>query len=76
MRLFIGILSAIIILTGAVLTVLALWDIQPISWSIIWRSGMTIAIVCVTFLVLWLVRVLFFKKDPFNLNKRGKTSQF
>ncbi|MBD8388778.1 hypothetical protein [Dysgonomonas sp. BGC7] len=72
MRLFIGVLSAVIILTGATLTVLALWNIQPISWSIIWRSGATIAIVCITFLILWLVRVLFFKKDPFNTNKLNK----
>ena len=63
MKIFIGILSAVIILTGATLTVLALWDIQPISLSIILRSGATIAIVCVTFFVLWLIRVLFFKKD-------------
>ena len=69
MKLFIGILSTIIILTGATLTVLALWDIQPISWSIIWRSGATIAIACITFLILWLVRVLFFKKDMFGKNK-------
>lgn len=69
MKLFIGILSTVIILTGATLTVLALWDIQPISWNIIWRSGATIAIACITFLILWLVRVLFFKKDPFNKDK-------
>lgn len=66
MKLFIGIISAIIILTGATLTILALWNIQPISWSIIWRSGATIAIACTTFLVLWLIRVLFFKKDLFK----------
>lgn len=69
MKIFIGILSAVIILTGATLTVLALWDIQPISLSIVLRSGATIAIVCVTFFVLWLIRVLFFKKDLFNSNK-------
>lgn len=66
MKVFIGILSTIIILTGATLTVLALWDIQPISWSVIWRSGATIAIVCGTLLVLWLIRILFFKKDLFR----------
>jgi hypothetical protein len=69
MKIFIGILSAVIILTGATLTVLALWDIQPISLSIILRSGATIAIVCVTCFALWLIRVLFFKKDLFNSNK-------
>lgn len=68
MKLFIGILSTIIILTGATLTVLALWNIQPISWSIIWRSGATIAIFCATFLILWLIRVLFFRKNLFKKN--------
>lgn len=63
MKTFIGIISAIIILTGATLTVLALWDIQPISWSIIWRSGATIAILCGTFLILWLIRILFFRNN-------------
>lgn len=72
MRVFIGIISAIIILTGATLTVLALWDIKPIEWGIIWRSGVTIGIITITLLVLWLVRVLFFKKDPFNLNNKNK----
>ncbi|NDV79473.1 hypothetical protein [Dysgonomonas sp. 511] len=71
MKFFIGVISAVIILTGATLTVLALWDIQPISWSIIWRSGATIAIVCITALVMWLVRVLFFKKDPFRSRKEN-----
>lgn len=71
MRLFIGILSAILILTGATLTILALWNIQPISWSIIWRSGATIAIACVTFLVIWIIKFLFFRKELFNKNKEN-----
>lgn len=71
MRLFIGVLATIIILTGATLTVLALWNIQPISWDIIWRSGITIAIICITSLILWLVKVLFFRKDPFNRNNQS-----
>ena len=76
MRLFIGILSAVIILTGATLTVLALWGIKPIEWGIIWRSGATIAIACITFLVMWLVKALFFKKDPFNIDKNNKKNQY
>ncbi|MDU1889403.1 MAG: hypothetical protein E6767_01830 [Dysgonomonas sp.] len=72
MRIFFGVLASIVILTGATLTVLALWNIQPISWDIIWRSGITIAIVCITFLILWLVKVLFFPKDTFNKNNKGE----
>lgn len=69
MKIFIGIVSAVIILTGATLTVLALWGIKPIEWGIIWRSGATIAIACITFLIMWLVKALFFQKDPFKANK-------
>lgn len=72
MKIFIGVLSTIIILTGATLTILALWGITPIEWQHIWKTGVSIAIVCVTFLILWLVRILFFKKDPFNPSKGNK----
>jgi hypothetical protein len=72
MKFFIGIVSAVIILTGATLTVLALWGIKPIEWGIIWRSGATIAIACITFLIMWLVKALFFQKDPFKTNKNNK----
>lgn len=72
MKIFIGIVSAVIILTGATLTVLALWGIKPIEWGIIWRSGATIAIACITFLIMWLVKALFFQKDPFKSNKNNK----
>ncbi|WP_029906146.1 hypothetical protein [Prevotella sp. 10(H)] len=72
MKAFIGILSAVIILTGATLTVLALWDIQPISLGMVLRSGATIAIICITFFILWLIRILFFKKEPFNGDKKNR----
>lgn len=71
MKMFIGVITTIVILTGATLTVLALWGITPIQWAHIWKTGVTIAIVCITALIMWLVRVLFFKKDPFNVHKRS-----
>ncbi len=63
MKIFIGILSAILVLTGATLTILALWDIYPISWTLIIKSVLTIAIVCTTGLLLWLIKALFLKRD-------------
>jgi hypothetical protein len=72
MKFFIGIVLAVIILTGATLTVLALWGIKPIEWGIIWRSGATIAIACITFLIMWLVKALFFQKDLFKADKNNK----
>lgn len=69
MKVFIGIFSSIIVLTGATLTVLALWGITPIEWTHIWKTGVTIAIVCVTSLIMWLLRLLFLKKEPTTENK-------
>ena len=69
MKYFVGFLLGLIIFSGATLTVLALWGITPIEWSHIWRTGISIAIVSVTFLFLWLIYVFFFKKDPFKSKK-------
>lgn len=66
MRALTGILITIIVLTGATLTVLALWGIQPISWTIVWKSGLTIGIVCVVVLLMYLLYFLFFKNYQKN----------
>jgi len=71
MRLLIGIFATLFILTGAVLTVLALWGIQPISWVIVWKSGLTIIILGVTSVIISIIYYFFLKKDPFN-KIRGK----
>ena len=76
MRLLIGILTTIIVLTGATLTVLALWGIQPISWQIVWKSGVTIAIACGTALLIYLFYYLFFKDYSYNKNKGNRTNPF
>lgn len=72
MRLLIGILTTIIVLTGATLTVLALWGIQPISWQIVWKSGVTIAVVCGTGLLIYLFYYIFFKDYSYNKDKRNR----
>lgn len=72
MRLLIGILATIIVLTGATLTVLALWGIQPISWEIVWKAGATIAIICGTALLVYLFYYLFFKKYSYNKNNNNR----
>lgn len=71
MRLLIGILTSMIVLTGATLTVLALWGIQPISWQIVWKSGITIAVVCGTGLLIYLFYYIFFKDYSYNKDKRN-----
>lgn len=66
MKVFIGILITIIVLTGATLTMLAMWNIYPISWIIVLKSGATIAIVCTTIFLIWLISRIFFYKKVFN----------
>lgn len=76
MRSLIGILATIIVLTGAILTVLALWGIQPISWQIVWKSAATIGIVCGTGLLIYLFYYLFFKKYSDNKTKSNRYDSF
>lgn len=63
MKLFFGTLSAVLIVAGAIITLLAVWGIQPISWIIVLKALLTVAIVCVAFLLLWLIKTIFFKKE-------------
>lgn len=69
MKVFIGALAAIIVLTGATLTLFSMWDIYPISWIFVLKAGLTVAIVCATILLLWLIKTIFFQKDIFNKHK-------
>jgi len=66
MRLLIGITMALFIVTGAVLTILALWGVQPISWTIVWKAGLTIVIAGVTSIIVSIIYYFFIKKDPFH----------
>lgn len=68
MRTLSGIIITIVVLTGAILTILALWGIQPISWVIVWKSGATIGIISVTAVLIYLVNFLFFKNFKKNKN--------
>ncbi len=68
MKIFVGILSVLIILALGIIGVLAVWGIYPVSWEIIWKSGITLLLVSVTFAVLWLVVTLFLKREKYNEN--------
>lgn len=70
MRLLIGITIALFIITGAVLTILALWGIQPISWTIVWKSGLTIFIAGATSIIISIIYYFFIKRYPFNRKNR------
>lgn len=66
MRLLLGVIATVIVVTGAVLTILAIWGVQPVSWEIVWKSGVTIAVLCVSVLVVCLFYYIFFKKYSEN----------
>ena len=59
MRTSIGLILILLIITGATLIVLAVWGIQPISWTVVWKSGVTIAIVGAVLLLVSVVKLLF-----------------
>ncbi|MDR3141727.1 MAG: hypothetical protein LBU37_08395 [Tannerellaceae bacterium] len=61
MRVFIGILVTFVVITGAILTILALWGVLPISWTIVWKSGITILIAFGMLLLAYLCYIVFFK---------------
>lgn len=67
MRKVIGTVLILLIVTGTVLTILALWGIQPISWSVVWRSGASVIIFGVALALVSLINVLFL--PPSNKNK-------
>lgn len=69
MKVFLGILSVLVVLTGAILTLVSMWDIYPISWVFVLKSGLTVLIVSSVIILLWLISKIFFPKDIFNKNK-------
>lgn len=70
MKVFLGILSVLIVLTGAVLTLVSMWDIYPISWIFVLKSGLTVLTVCTAVLLLWLISKIFFPKDFMNKDNK------
>ncbi len=76
MKLIIGILALIIILTGATLIVLALWGIQPFSLEVLWKSGLTIGIVSGTAIAIYMLYCLFFKRYSHNKDKGDKAHPY
>lgn len=71
MKTIFGVLIVLFIITGAALTVLALWGVQPISWGMVWRSGATVMIVGVMCLLLWFVKILFFSSTFMGKKNKG-----
>lgn len=65
MKIVLGILSVLIILVGAILTLVSMWDIYPISWIFVLKMGLTILVISTTVLLIWLISKIFFPKDIF-----------
>lgn len=66
MKYFIGILVTLIILAGGTLGILAIWDIYPVSWTLIWKVLATILATSVIFTLLAIVISTFFKKEKYD----------
>jgi len=63
MKAFIGIFSILLLLTAGTLAVLAIWNLYPVSWEIIWKSGVSLLLASVVLALLWQLVVVFLKKE-------------
>lgn len=63
MKAFLGILSILILLAAGTLAVLAIWGIYPVSWTLIWKTGVSLLLASAVLSTLWLVVVTFLKKE-------------
>lgn len=63
MKRLLGVLSALCVLAGAIFTILAVWNVYSISWVIVVKIAITIGVVCLTLLLGWLIKIIFFKGD-------------
>lgn len=63
MKVFIGIFSILLLLTAGTLAVLAVWEIYPVSWDIIWKSGVSILLGSAVLSLFWLLVTTFLKKE-------------
>lgn len=70
MKIFIGGLAGLFVLIGAILTLVSMWDIYPISWVFILKMGLTLVVLCCTIVLIWLISRIFFPKDLFSKNKK------
>lgn len=72
MKYFIGIIVALLVLGGALLGILAIWDISLVSWDLVWKVGLSIVIFMALMAVAVMVWGAFFKSDKYD--KQGNNS--
>jgi len=72
MKIIIGIVTILFVITGAVLTILAIWGVQPISWTIVLKWGITIAVAGVTAIIVSLLYLFFVRNERFGGSKKDK----
>lgn len=63
MKTFIGIFVTLLILAGGTLVALAIWDIHPVSWELIWKTGLTLIVSSVVLSLVWQAGYTFFRKE-------------
>lgn len=66
MKYFIGFFITLLILAGGTLGVLAIWDIYPVSWTLIWKVLLTILAVSVILTLVAMSFATFFKKERYD----------
>ena len=66
MKIFLGIVSVLVVLAAAILGTLAIWGIYPVSLDIIVKAFITLILISVALALLWLFMALFFKKEKYQ----------
>ena len=63
MKYFWGAIISIVLLALAVLGILAIWGIYPVSGDIIGKTLLTVLVTFIAFIILWVCMTFFFKKE-------------
>lgn len=66
MKYFIGLLVVLLILAGGTLGVLAIWNIYPVSWTLIWKTLLSILVASGILTLLAMAIATFFKNEKYD----------
>lgn len=66
MKIILGIFASLLIASLLVLSVLSVWGVHIVSWVVVGRVVLSVAIAFAGVLLLWLVGTLFFKREKYR----------
>lgn len=70
MKIILGILAGLLIASLLVLSILSVWSVQIVSWAVVGRVVLSVSIALAGVLFLWLIGILFFKREKYRSEGR------